>query len=286
MVDARLGDGSRVNAIVPPLAIKGPTITIRRFNRRLLRPQDLVRLGTASMPMIRFIEVCVRHRKNIVISGGTGSGKTTLLNVVSNLIPAGERVVTIEDAAELRLSHANLVSLEARPSNAEGKGAVTIRDLVRNSLRMRPDRIVVGECRGGEALDMLQAMNTGHDGSLTTLHANSPRDVISRLETMVLMSGVDLPVAAIRDQIASAVDVVVHQARLADGSRRITEIAEVSGVEAGRVQMQTLFRWARGVGREWRFSPSGVVPQFYEALAEVEEGLDLEIFTAEELVSR
>ena len=279
MVDARLRDGSRVNAIVPPLAIKGPTITIRRFNRRLLRPADLIELGTASAAMIAFIEVCVRERRNIVISGGTGSGKTTLLNVVSNLIPAGERIVTIEDAAELRLGHQNLVSLESRPANAEGRGSVTIRDLVRNALRMRPDRIVVGECRGGESLDMLQAMNTGHDGSLTTLHANSPRDVISRLETMVLMSGVELPVAAIRDQIASAVDVIVHQARLADGSRKITEIVEVTGVEAGRVQMQALFRWAREAGRAWRFAGCGVVPQFYEQLALDEGALDLAIFT-------
>ncbi|MFT3804530.1 MAG: ATPase, T2SS/T4P/T4SS family [Burkholderiaceae bacterium] len=278
MVDARLPDGSRVNAIVPPLALKGPSITIRRFNRRLLRPNDLVRLGTASPEMIRFIEVCVRHRKNIVISGGTGSGKTTLLNVVSNLIPPAERVVTIEDAAELRLDHENLVSLESRPANAEGRGAVTIRDLVRNALRMRPDRIVVGECRGGEALDMLQAMNTGHDGSLTTLHANSPRDVIARLETLVLMSGVDLPVAAIRDQVASAVDVIIHQARLADGSRRITEIVEVSGVEAQRVQMQSLFRWMRDGTQGWRFAACGVVPQFYESLDTGDVPPDLSIF--------
>jgi len=281
MVDARLPDGSRVNAIVPPLALKGPSITIRRFNRRLLRPDDLIRLGTASAEMIRFIEVCVRHRKNIVISGGTGSGKTTLLNVVSNLIPSAERVVTIEDAAELRLDHENLVSLESRPSNAEGRGAVTIRDLVRNALRMRPDRIVVGECRGGEALDMLQAMNTGHDGSLTTLHANSPRDVIARLETLVLMSGVDLPVSAIRDQVASAVDVVIHQARLADGSRRITEIVEVSGVESQRVQMQSLFRWIRDGAHGWRFSACGVVPQFYESLDTGDVPPDLSIFVGQ-----
>ena len=261
MVDARLPDGSRVNAVIPPLAIRGSVVTIRRFNRQVLAPGDLLRLGSASSAMLRFLQLCVEHRRNIVISGGTGSGKTTLLNVLSNLIPAGERIVTIEDAAELRLRHAHLVSLEARPANAEGRGAVGIRDLVRNALRMRPDRIVVGECRGGEALDMLQAMNTGHEGSLTTVHANSPRDAIARLETMVLMAGMDLPLGAIRDQIGSAIHVVVQQARAADGIRRIVEIAEVTGLEASRVQMQPIFRWERG-----RFIGCDTVPQFFESL--------------------
>jgi len=261
MVDARLPDGSRVNAVIPPLAVRGSVVTIRRFNRQVLAPSDLLRLQSASPAMLRFLQVCVEQRRNVVISGGTGSGKTTLLNVLSNLIPPGERVVTIEDAAELRLRHTHLVSLEARPANAEGRGAVGIRDLVRNALRMRPDRIVVGECRGGEALDMLQAMNTGHEGSLTTVHANSPRDVVARLETMVLMAGMDLPVAAIREQIASAVHVIVQQARGSDGARRIVEIAEVTGIEAGRVQMQALFRWERG-----RFVACDTVPQFLEEL--------------------
>ncbi len=261
MVDARLPDGSRVNAVIPPLAVRGTALTIRRFNRQLLDPADLIHLESASWAMVAFLRLCVEHRRNIVISGGTGSGKTTLLNLLSNLIPAHERVVTIEDAAELRLAHEHLVSLEARPSNAEGRGAVGIRDLVRNALRMRPDRIVVGECRGGEALDMLQAMNTGHDGSLTTVHANSPRDVISRLETMVMMAGMDLPIAAIRDQVASAIQIIVQQARDASGRRRIVEIAEVTGLEGTRVQMQALFRWERGA-----FVACGAVPQFFEAL--------------------
>ena len=261
MVDARLPDGSRVNAIVPPLAVRGAALTIRRFNRRVLAPDDLVALGSASTQMVALLRSCVTHRRNVVISGGTGSGKTTLLNVLSNLIPEEERVVTIEDAAELRLDHEHLVALEARPSNAEGRGAVTIRDLVRNALRMRPDRIVVGECRGGEALDMLQAMNTGHEGSLTTVHANAPRDVIARLETMVLMAGMDLPVSAIRDQIASAVHLVVQQARGADGQRRIVEIAEITGVEGARVLMQPIYRWEGG-----RFVATGAIPLFVERL--------------------
>jgi pilus assembly protein CpaF len=245
MVDARLPDGSRVNAIIPPLALRGPAITIRRFNRRLFEPQDLVRLGSLSSAMLEFLRLCVSYRKNIVVSGGTGSGKTTLLNLLSNLIPPGERIITIEDAAELRLAHPHLVSLESRPANAEGRGQVSIRDLVRNALRMRPDRIVVGECRGGEALDMLQAMNTGHDGSLTTVHANSARDVLSRLETMVLMAGVEMPIVAIREQVASAVDLVVHQARMVDGRRRVVEIAEITGLEGNRILMQPLFVFRR-----------------------------------------
>ena len=276
MVDARLPDGSRVNAVIPPLAVRGPAITIRRFNRRLFSPADLVANGSLSQPMLDFLAVCVRSRRNVVVSGGTGSGKTTLLNLLSNLIEPGQRVVTIEDAAELRLAHAHRVTLEARPANAEGRGLVSIRDLVRNALRMRPDRIVVGECRGGEALDMLQAMNTGHDGSLTTVHANSPRDVISRLETMVLMAEVDMPVAAIREQIVGAIDIVVHQARMADGRRRVVEIVELTGLEGARVLMQPLFRWAAG-----RFGGCGNVPQFYERLREEGEPLDLSIFRAE-----
>ncbi len=282
MVDARLPDGSRVNAIIPPLAIRGPAITIRRFNARVFEPADLLRLGTASPPMLEFLGVCVRSRRNIVVSGGTGSGKTTLLNVLSNLIGDGERIVTIEDAAELRLRHAHIVALESRPPNTEGRGQVTIRDLVRNALRMRPDRIIVGECRGGEALDMLQAMNTGHDGSLTTVHANSPRDVVARLEVMVLMAGVDIPVQAIREQIASAVDIVVQQARQADGVRRITEITEVTGMEGGRIQMQPIFRLdhARSAGGRvaTSFVACGHVPSFYDALADTGMALDYGLF--------
>jgi pilus assembly protein CpaF len=286
MVDARLKDGSRVNAIIPPLAIKGPTLTIRKFARRTLTVDDLIEFGALSPSMAEFLRVAVVHRKNIVISGGTGSGKTTLLNVLSNFIPDGERVITIEDAAELRLAHSHLISLEARPANAEGRGAVTIRDLVRNALRMRPDRIVVGECRGGEALDMLQAMNTGHDGSLTTLHANSPRDALSRLETMVLMAGMDLPLTAIRDQIASAVDLIIQQARLADGRRLITAIVEVTGIESGKIQLQELFRF-EPQGRDaegriiGRFTGCDAVPTFYETLREAGVVLDLSPFIRE-----
>ncbi|GAA4336406.1 ATPase, T2SS/T4P/T4SS family [Pigmentiphaga soli] len=256
MVDARLRDGSRVNAVIAPLALKGPALTIRRFPARRLAMPDLLAAGSLDAPMARFLQLCVEHRKNIVVSGGTGSGKTTLLNVLSDCIPPGERVVTIEDAAELRLAHEHLVSLEARPANLEGRGAVTIRDLVRNALRMRPDRIVVGECRGAEALDMLQAMNTGHEGSLTTLHANTPRDAIARLETMVLMAGMELPLAAIREQIAAAVDIVVQQARAAGGQRRVTSIVEVGGVESGRVQTQELFRFERHAFRGCELMPS------------------------------
>ena len=233
MVDARLKDGSRVNAIIPPLALKGPCLTIRKFARHKLGADDLVRFGAISPQMASFLETCVVGRKNIVVSGGTGSGKTTLLNILSNFIPGGERVVTVEDAAELKLSHEHLISLESRPANVEGKGAVPIRELVKNTLRMRPDRIVVGECRGAEALDMLQAMNTGHEGSLTTLHANTPRDGLARLETMVLMAGMDLPLVAIREQIASAVHIVVQQTRFACGSRKVTSITEISGMESG-----------------------------------------------------
>ncbi len=283
MVDARLKDGSRVNAIIPPLALKGPTLTIRKFAQRRLTIQDMLAYGSLSEAMGEFLRICVEQRKNIVVSGGTGSGKTTFLNVLSNFIPDGERVITIEDAAELKLHHANLVSLEARPSNLEGRGQVAIRDLVRNSLRMRPDRIVVGECRGGEALDMLQAMNTGHDGSLTTLHANSPRDALARLETLVLMAGMDLPLAAIREQIASAVNIIVQQTRFSCGARKVTSISEITGMEGGTIQLQELFRFEQHGYREdggvrGRFVPCGIVPSFYEALRARGAELDLSVF--------
>jgi pilus assembly protein CpaF len=287
MVDARLKDGSRVNAVIPPLALKGPSITIRKFSKRKLGSEDLMRFGSASTEMIEFMKVTVEHRKNVVISGGTGSGKTTLLNILSNFIPKGERIVTIEDAAELQLHHPNLVSLESRPANIEGKGQIAIRDLVRNSLRMRPDRIVVGECRGGEALDMLQAMNTGHDGSLTTAHANNPRDMLSRLETMVLMAGLDLPVSAIREQIASAIDIVVQQTRFACGTRKVTHICEVTGVESGRIQLQNIFEFVQtGADKDGRtqgyFSGCGFVPEYYESLRKIGVPLDLSIFERRE----
>jgi pilus assembly protein CpaF len=269
MADARLADGSRVNVIVPPLALHGAAVTIRKFGRRRPDLGTLIDNGTLSPQMARFLRVAVLARRNIVVSGGTGTGKTTLLNCLSALIPAGERIVTIEDSAELQLCHENLVSLEARPSNAEGRGLVAIRDLVRNALRMRPDRIVVGECRGGETLDMLQAMNTGHDGSLTTAHANSPRDLLSRLEVMTLMAGMDLPLLAVREQIASAVNLVVQQARFPCGARRIVTIAEVTGTDSGRIQMQELFRYERqGSGADARgtFRASGNEPVFFETL--------------------
>ena len=241
MVDARLPDGSRVNAIIPPLALRGPAMTIRKFSKDPLTMDSLVSFGTLNPAMAKFLQMCVLGKLNIVVSGGTGSGKTTMLNCLSSFIPSDERIVTIEDAAELQLRQDHVVTLEARPPNIEGKGAVTIRDLVRNSLRMRPNRIVIGEVRGGEALDMLQAMNTGHDGSLTTGHANSPRDMLSRLETMVLMAGMDLPVRAIREQIASAVDLIVQQSRMRDGSRKITHVSEVVGMEGDIITLQDIF---------------------------------------------
>jgi pilus assembly protein CpaF len=241
LVDARLPDGSRVNAVIPPLAVDGPMLTIRKFAKTPLTVADLVQAETLTGEAVDFLQACVRGRKNILISGGTGSGKTTLLNVVSSFIPETERIVTIEDAVELRLDQRHVVRLEARPPNVEGKGVISIRDLVRNSLRMRPDRIVVGEVRGGEALDMLQAMNTGHEGSLSTLHANSPRDALARLETMVLMSGLDLPARSIREQIASALDLVVHLTRMHDGSRRVSEIAEVADMDGESMSLRSLF---------------------------------------------
>lgn len=271
MVDARLKDGSRVNAVIPPLALKGPCISIRKFPVRRLYGEDLLKFGSLNPEMLQFLSFAVEQAQNMIISGGTGSGKTTLLNVLSNFIPNTERIVTIEDAAELRLHQPNLVSLEARPANSEGKGGVPIRELVRNALRMRPDRIVVGECRGGEALDMLQAMNTGHDGSLTTAHANSARDMLSRVEVMVLMAGMDLPVTAIREQIASAVNLVVQQTRFKCGSRKITAITEVTGVESGTIQMQDLFVFKpEGFGEDGRvrgqFVATGAIPEFIEEL--------------------
>ena len=279
MVDARLKDGSRVNAIIPPLALKGPSLSIRKFAKKRLHSADVVRFGSANSAMMNFLKLAVEQRKNILISGGTGSGKTTLLNILSNYIPEDQRVVTVEDAAELRLYQPNLVSLESRPPNVEGKGAVSIRDLVKNCLRMRPDRIVVGECRGSEALDMLQAMNTGHDGSLTTAHANSPRDVLSRVEVMVLMAGIDLPLVAIRQQIASAIDLVVQQTRLSDGSRKITYVTELTGIENGVIQMQDIFLFKqKGYQPDGRiagdFEPTGRVPEFYEDL--VRRGIDVD----------
>jgi pilus assembly protein CpaF len=270
MADARMADGSRINVVVPPLSLCGPALTIRKFSRHRPEMSFLLRNGALSQEMADFLGVAVHCRQNIVVSGGTGTGKTTLLNCLSALIPAGERIVTIEDSAELQLAHENLVCLEARPSNVEGRGLVSIRDLVRNALRMRPDRIVVGECRGGETLDMLQAMNTGHDGSLTTAHANSPRDLLSRLEVMTLMAGMDLPLLAVREQIASAVNLIVQQARFPCGTRRITAITEVTGTESGRIQMQDLFRFRRtpGVaGDSGTFQTCGNEPVFFESLA-------------------
>lgn len=270
-VDARLADGSRVNAIISPLALSGPTITIRKFSKKALTPQDFIRFGTWSHNAAEFMRLCVLLRKNIIVAGGTGSGKTTLLNLLSGYIPHSERIVTVEDAAELRLQQPHVVRLEARPPNIEGKGAVTIRDLVKNCLRMRPDRIIVGECRGGESLDMLQAMNTGHDGSLTTVHANSPRDVISRLETMVLMSGMELSSRAIREQIASAVDVIIHESRMSDGSRKVCAITEVTGLEGNQIVMQDIFTFKQqGVGADGKiigeFRPTGAMPTWFDQL--------------------
>ncbi len=268
MVDARLPDGSRVNAIIPPLSLVGPVITIRKFSATPFTVNDLVRFGTATPEMFEFLEACVKARLNIFVSGGTGSGKTTTLNILSSFIPDDERIVTIEDAAELQLRQEHVVTLESRPANIEGKGAIAIRELVRNALRMRPDRIVVGECRSAEALDMLQAMNTGHDGSMSTGHANSPRDMLSRLETMVMMTGMELPLRAIREQIASAVDVIVHQSRMKDGSRRITHITEVQGMEGDVVVMQDIFIFEQtGLvdGKiQGRLRPTGIRPKFVE----------------------
>lgn len=269
LVDARLADGSRVNIIIPPLSLVGPTVTIRKFSKKALSIEDLVLFGTLSEDMAMFLDACVKARLNILVSGGTGSGKTTTLNVLSSFIPHTDRIVTIEDAAELRLQQTHVVTLESRPANLEGNGAITIRDLVRNSLRMRPDRIIVGEVRSGEALDMLQAMNTGHDGSLTTAHANTPRDVVSRLETMVLMAGMELPVRAVRTQISSAIDLIIQQSRIRDGSRKITYITEVQGMEGDTIVLQDLFRYVQEEIDEYgksvgHFESLGLMPNFMD----------------------
>src|SRR6266576_815957 len=268
MVDARLKDGSRVNVIIPPLSLNGPILTIRKFSKDPYKISDLIKFGSLTEPMAQFVRSCVRSRLNMLVSGGTGSGKTTTLNVLSSFIPEEERVVTVEDAAELQLNQEHVVTLESRPATVEGKGAIPIRELVRNSLRMRPDRIIVGECRAGEALDMLQAMNTGHDGSMSTGHANSPRDMLARLETMVLMAGVDLPVRAIREQIASAVDLIVQQSRLKDGTRKIVNITEVQGMEGDVIVMQDVFVFEQtGVveGKiQGRLKATGIRPKFVE----------------------
>ncbi len=283
MVDGRLKDGSRINAIVPPLAIKGPCLTIRKFAKNKLNIEDFVSFDSISHEMALFLEKAVHYRKNIIISGGTGSGKTTFLNVLSDFIPRDERIITVEDSAELKLNQPHVVSLEARPPNMEGKGSITIRDLVKNCLRMRPDRIVVGECRGGETLDMLQAMNTGHDGSLTTVHANSPRDLVSRLEVMVMMAGMELPERAIREQIASAVHVIVQQSRFSDGTRKITHITEITGMETGVVQMQNIFVYKQhGIDQDGNvtgeFKATGRIPEFYEVLQQQGVTVDMKIF--------
>jgi pilus assembly protein CpaF len=266
MVDARLPDGSRVNAVIPPISLVGPSLTIRKFSKVPLTVENLIEFGSITPEVVEFLKACVYSRKNVVISGGTGSGKTTLLNILSGFIPNDERIVTIENAAELQLRQEHVVTLESRPPNIEGRGEVSIRDLVINCLRMRPDRIVVGECRGAEALDMLQAMNTGHDGSLTTAHSNSPRDTLARLETMVMMAGMDLPVRAIREQIASAVNVIVHQSRIRDGSRKVTHVTEVQGMEGDVIVLSDLFIFEQ-TGLEsgkviGRLRPTGIRPRF------------------------
>jgi pilus assembly protein CpaF len=271
MVDARLPDGSRVNAVIPPLAIDGPALTIRRFSADPFHVDDLIGFGTLTTDMAVFLKACVESRINIIISGGTGSGKTTTLNVLSSFIPRNERIITVEDAAELQLWQEHIIRLETRPPNIEGKGQVTTRDLVINCLRMRPDRIVVGEVRGGEALDMLQAMNTGHDGSITTGHSNSPRDILFRIETMVLMTGYDLPLRAIREQVATAIELIVHQERLRDGTRKITNITELTGMEGDTISLQDIFVFEqKGIDEQGRVQgrhvPTGVVPKFIEKI--------------------
>jgi pilus assembly protein CpaF len=284
MVDARLPDGSRVNAIIPPLAVDGSLLTIRKFSAEPLTVEDLVTFGTLTRPVADFLAACVRGKLNVLVSGGTGAGKTTTLNVLSSFIPASERVITVEDAAELQLYQDHVLRLEARPPNIEGKGEVRIRDLVRNALRMRPDRIVVGEIRDAAALDMLQAMNTGHDGSICTVHANSPRDVLSRVETMVMMAGMDLPITAIREQVSSAIDLIVHQARFQDGSRRITHLTEVAGMEGQVITTQDLFVFDHGMGLDAGGKPlghlrsTGLRPMFATKLAASGITLDPALF--------
>ena len=292
LCDARLPDGSRVNAVIHPLAIGGPFLTIRKFSKDPYQIDDLIRFGTLNAASARFVQAMVVGRLNIIVSGGTGTGKTTTLNVLSSFIPNDERIVTVEDAKELQLHQEHVLSMETRPPNIEGKGQITIRDLVRNSLRMRPDRIVVGECRGGEALDMLQAMNTGHDGSLTTVHANSPRDTLARLETLVLMAGFDLPVRAIREQMASAIDCIVQLTRLRDGTRRITHITEVQGMEGDVITLQDvfLFDYGMGIDEHGRFlghlKATGVRPKFAEKLADLGIRLGAEVFQPEQFSRR
>ncbi len=283
MVDGRLKDGSRVNAIIHPLSVSGPTLTIRKFMKKRLGPEDLIKFGSMNWDMANFIQIAVESHKNIVISGGTGSGKTTLLNVMAGFIPPDERIITVEDSAELRLPQEHVITLEAKPPNIEGEGAIPIRKLVINTLRMRPDRIVVGECRGGEAFDMLQAMNTGHDGSITTIHSNTPRDCIARMENLVLMAGMDIPAKAIREQIASAIHIIVQQSRMSDGSRKVTYITEVTGMESGTVTLQDIFLFKQqGIGPDFKVrgihKATGVVPKFYDELRERGKKLDMKIF--------
>jgi pilus assembly protein CpaF len=288
LVDARLPDGSRVNAIIPPLAVSGSSLTIRKFASDPFQIRDLVEMGSVTQELGELLLACVQARLNILVSGGTGTGKTTLLNVLSSFIPPDDRVITIEDAVELQLQQEHVVRLESRPANIEGKGAITIRDLVRNSLRMRPDRIVIGECRGGEALDMLQAMNTGHDGSLSTVHANSPRDAISRLETLSLMAGMDLPLRAVREQVASAIDLIIHVSRLRDGSRRVTHVTEVLGMEGDTVTLQDafLFDYSEGMDDFGRFrgriAATGIRPRFTDRFVELGIPLDQKVFAVKE----
>jgi pilus assembly protein CpaF len=287
MVDARLADGSRVNAIYPPLAVGGPFLTIRKFASDPFTLQDLVGFGTLNPKVAELLQGCVEGRANILVSGGTGTGKTTLLNVLSSFIPSDERIITIEDAKELQLRQRHVVSLESRPPNTEGRGQVSIRDLLRNALRMRPDRIIIGECRSGEALDMLQAMNTGHEGSLTTVHANSPRDALSRVETMTLMAGFDLPMRAVRDQVASALDLIVHLSRMRDGTRRVTHVAEVGHMEGEVVLLQDIFVFDYRMGTDQgarspgQLKPTGLRPHFTERLADRGVNIDPAVFDPE-----
>jgi pilus assembly protein CpaF len=292
MVDARLPDGSRVNVVLPPLAIGGPFMTVRKFSADPYTVDDLITFGTLSSQVARFIDASVRGRLNVVISGGTGTGKTTLLNVLSSFIPNDERIVTVEDAKELQLHQHHVLPLEARPANIEGKGEVRIRDLVRNALRMRPDRIVVGEVRGAEALDMLQAMNTGHEGSITTVHANTPRDALSRIETMTLMAGMELPIQVVREQMSSAIDLVIHLARFRDGSRRVTHISEVCSMEGDIITLQDLYLFDYGMGVDddgrtaGELKSTGIRPHFAERLADHGIVLEPELFRKQDFARK